>query len=442
MWQGLFLRIRFFQGLGLLALLFCLCYFLPSWALFVCQLLLLTYLSLSIADGIFLFSRKNGIEAHRHLGSVLSLGSENPVRYQLVSRFPVPVSFVLIDELPVQFQDRHSSMKGALLPGKEIEIQTRLVPKMRGKYGFGDLLVFVQSRFGLVERRIRISAQVDVLVYPSLIEMRKHQLLATQRLALNEGIRKVRRVGHTYEFDHIKDYARGDDPRSINWKATSKVNRLMVNHYDDEKSQQVYTILDLGRNMHSPFNGMSLLDYAVNTSLALSAVILKKDDKAGLIALGDKSYQFVQADRGQAQMSRLMNVLYNAAACEGDGSMERLFHLVRSHIRNRSLLIYFTNIESLNQLERIHPYLERMQSRHLLVVVLFENEEVVDFTRSTQTQLSGIYAQTIARKYLSEKQQIAHRLRKSGIYTILTQPRQLTIDSINQYLELKARGLV
>lgn len=442
MWQGLFLRIRFFQGLGLLALLFCLCFFLPEWALFVCQMLLLAYLVMVLADGIFLFSAKNGTIASRQIGSVLSLGSENPLSYKLTSQYPVSIRFRLVDELPVQFQDRDSFTEGRLESGKERELHSRLVPKTRGKYEFGDLLVFVWSGLGLVERRFRLPASVSVSVFPSLIEMRKHQLLATQRLSLNEGIRKVRRVGHTYEFDHIKEYARGDDPRSINWKATSKVNRLMVNHYDDEKSQQVYSVIDLGRNMHSPFNGMSLLDYAVNTSLALSAVILKKDDKAGLIALGDTSYQFIQAERGQAQMSRLMNALYNVQECEGDGSMDRLFHLVRSHIRNRSLLLYFTNIESLNQLERIQPFLERIQSRHLLVVVLFENEEVLDFTRSTQTQLSGIYAQTIARKYLSEKQQIAHRLRKSGIFTVLTQPRNLTMASINQYLELKARGLV
>src|SRR5690606_31199332 len=101
---------------------------------------------------------------------------------------------------------------------------------------------------------------------------------AIARTAREHGVKKVRRVGHSYEFEHIKAYQRGDDYRSINWKATGRRAQLMVNQYEDERSQQVYCVIDKSRVMHMPFSGLSLLDYAVNTSLVISNIVLGKGD--------------------------------------------------------------------------------------------------------------------------------------------------------------------
>jgi uncharacterized protein (DUF58 family) len=438
-----FLTRRFFYGLAGFTGLFAGCHFLPEILLFFVQTGLGLYLIGTLADAMFLFSRKKPFQIQRQLASVFSLGSDNGVRVTVENKTSWPFKFWLLDELPYPFQNRDFRIDGKVEAFGKTELNYVLVPKTRGLYSFGQSILYFRSPIGLVERRIEIQNQQDVRVFPSLVEMKKYQLMASQRISTENGIRKIRRLGHSYDFDHIKDYARGDDPRTINWKATGKLNRLMVNHFEDEKSQQVYTIIDLGRNMSSPFEGMSLLDYAVNACLSLSALIIKKDDKAGLLGIGDKTHQFVAADKGTAQLGRLMHSLYNLKETEGDPSFDRMYQLIRTHIRVRSLIIYFTNVESLSQLERILPTLERIQSRHLLVVVLFENAEIQSFAESKlENGIQGVYEQTIARKYLFEKQQMVHRLRRSGIYTILTQPRQLTVRSVNQYLELKARGLI
>ena len=437
-----FLRPRFFFALGGLVALFCSCYFLPDWCFFAAQLCLFGFLLVTVGDGLFLYTRQTGLHAVRNCSPIFSLGSENNIHLHIQNQMGLHLFCNLLDELPAQFQKRDFELSFELLPHEEKNLHYKLVPKTRGEYAFGNIHLYCHSRLGLVEKRVTCEAERKVNVYPSIIEMKKHQLIASQRLATQTGLRKIRRIGHSYDFDHIKEYARGDDPRSINWKATSKLNRLMVNHYEDQKSQQIYSILDLGRNMSSPFNEMSLLDYCINATLVLSRIILQKDDKAGMLAIGDKTHQFVQAERGNQQLSKMMSVLYNLKETEGDANPDRLYQLIRSHIRIRSLLMYYTNVESLSQLERILPLLERIKSHHLLVVVMFENAEIADFTREKKSHISDIYAQTISRKYLFEKQQIAHRLRRSGIYTILTPPNELTINSINQYLELKARGLI
>ena len=117
--------------------------------------------------------------------------------------------------------------------------------------------------------------------------MKNFELKAFDRVSYSTGIKQIRRVGHSYEFEQIKNYVRGDDFRSINWKASSRRATLMVNQYQDERAQQVYSIIDKSRAMRMPFDGLSLMDYAINTSLVISNVALAKHDRAGLLTFSD-----------------------------------------------------------------------------------------------------------------------------------------------------------
>jgi uncharacterized protein (DUF58 family) len=147
-----------------------------------------------------------------------------------------------------------------------------LRPVSRGVYAFGCTNVFLRSELKLIERRLRFGKKEEVAVYPSIIQMRKYELRAMRQIANEAGIKKMRRIGHSYEFEQIKNYVQGDDFRSINWKASGRRASLMVNQYEDEKSQQVYCIIDKSRAMRMPFEGLSLMDYAINTSLAISNI--------------------------------------------------------------------------------------------------------------------------------------------------------------------------
>jgi uncharacterized protein (DUF58 family) len=102
----------------------------------------------------------------------------------------------------------------------------------------------------------------------------------------------------------------------------------------------------------------------------------------------------------------------------------------------------FTNFESLFAAERVLPILRRINNLHLLVVVFFENTEIMEYSEKEVNDVEGIYFQTIAQKFVSEKQQIVQKLRQYGIQAILTSPNELSINTINKYLELKSRGLI
>jgi uncharacterized protein (DUF58 family) len=191
--------------------------------------------------------------------------------------------------------------------------------------------------------------------------------------------------------------------------------------------------------MKMPFEGMSLLDYAINASLALLNVALLKEDKAGLITLAEKIGSVVPADRRPAQLGRIMEVLYKEKTRYLETNMEALSITVRKVLKQRSLLIFFTNFETMSALNRQLPYLKRMAKFHLLLIVFFENTELKAITEAPAKDVEGIYIKTIAGKFAFEKKLMVKELTRQGILSILTAPENLTVNVVNRYLAIKAQ---
>jgi uncharacterized protein (DUF58 family) len=386
-----------------------------------------------------LYSTAKGIFARRHAPEKLSNGDDNQLGIYIENRYPFAVDAGIIDEIPFQFQKRDLWFKTTLKPRQRKLINYLLRPTKRGEYEFGDIRVFAQSPLGLVSRRYTI-AQAEILrVYPSFLQMRKYELMAISNRLTDIGIKKIRRLGHSMEFEQIKNYVPGDDYRTINWKATARQGVLMTNSYTDEKSQHVYCVIDKSRAMKMPFEGLSLLDYAINASLVLSNVAMLKEDKAGLITIAEKPGAVIAADRKAAQLNRIMEVLYKEKTRYQESNMELLYATVRRTLKQRSLIVFFTNFESMPALERQLPFLKKISQYHLLLVVFFENTELRKLSETPAEDVEGIYIKTIAEKFAYDKKLIAKELTKHGIQTILTAPQNLTVKTVNKYLEIKAK---
>jgi uncharacterized protein (DUF58 family) len=185
-----------------------------------------------------------------------------------------------------------------------------------------------------------------VPVYPSFFQMRKYDLIARDAQTNEAGTKKLRKLGLSLEFEHVKEYTRGDDIRIINWKATARKGGLMVNNYLDERSQQVFCIVDKGRLMKMPFDKLSLLDYAINASLVMCNVSLRRHDRFGLITFAEKIGTILPADKKATQLQNVLQILYNQTTRFLESDFEMLYKQVRANVRHRSLLILFTNFES------------------------------------------------------------------------------------------------
>ena len=408
------------------------------------RILALILLIAVLVDVAMLWSRR-GLHAYRTLSPRFSNGDDNPVSIRLESDYPFAIRAEIIDEIPFVFQRRDILFKAAIRKQRDVTITYHLRPTERGVYGFGHVRVFVNTVLGLVQRRFTCCAPQDVKVYPSYMMLRQYELLAMSNNLTELGIKRIRRIGHNTDFEQIKDYVVGDDYRTINWRATARRHQLMVNVYQEERAQQVYQVVDKGRMMQQTFNGMTLLDYAINASLVLSYVAINKQDKAGLVTFSDKFETFIHASRQSGHMQTLQEALYAEHTEFAETDYSALLTGLSRHVSHRSLLVLYTSFTSMAALRRQLSYLRQLAMRHRLLVVFFEDEELKHFFNPNFSKKSRkavtteeTYQRVIDEKFAYEQRLIVQTLRQYGIQALLTTPNNLSVDVINKYLEMKS----
>ncbi|GAB4000954.1 DUF58 domain-containing protein [Spirosoma daeguense] len=443
--RPLFVALRLWFALIGITLLFIAAYAFPI-LLPLAKIVFVIFLLLIGLDGWLLFRQRTAFFARRELPERLSNGDQNPLTIYLENRYNFRADVEVIDEIPFQFQRRDVLFRARLNPSETQAIRYELRPTRRGEYSFGAVNVFVLTPLGLLKRRYQFEKGKMAAVYPSFLQMRQYELLAATNRLNEIGVKRIRRIGHSMEFEQVRPYSTGDDVRTINWKATSRRSvqstTLMINAYQDERSQPIYCLIDKGRVMRSPFEGLTLLDYAINASLVLSNIALLKQDRAGILTFSNHIGQLLPADRRSGQMLKILELLYRQKTRFLETDYESLYASVRTHVRQRSLLLLFTNFETVSGMQRQLPYLRRLAKDHLLLVIFFENTELTTLLNDPAADTEEIYLKTIGEKFSYEKKQIVKELGQYGIQTILTAPKNLTANTVNKYLELKARGMI
>jgi uncharacterized protein (DUF58 family) len=437
----MYLTKRFYIIGTFIVLLFIAGYFSPF--LFVAGKMSAAILFMTcMADCILLWHKQRMADAERYCAPRFSNGDENEIRLAVSCYCPFPINMEIIDEIPAIFQRRDMLFKTKLKPRSSKIILYRLRPVERGKYGFGHIILYLSTVLQLVQRRINCGTPAEITVYPSFIMLHKYELMAIHNNLTESGIKKIRRIGHHTEFEYIKEYVKGDDYRTINWKASARRHFPMVNIYQDEKSQQIYNVIDKGRIMQNAFKGMTLLDYAINASLVLSHVAIKKEDKAGLATFEANFETYVPAEKQNGHMQKILESLYRQETTFGESDYSSLYVHISKYVSKRSLLVIYTNFDTVVGMERQIEYMRKLSEKHVVLVVFFEDGEIREYAQKAPASIEEYYHQAVAEKFISDKHLVAGKLRQYGVYSLLTEPENLSVNVINKYLEMKARGTI
>ena len=317
------------------AVLFMVSYMAPVF--FLVAIIVLLFIAIGVLiDFYLLYRNKNGVEAERILTERLSNGDENKISIRLQNNFDHKISVTVIDELPFQLQQRNWKRDLHIEANAETVLEYFIKPQERGAYQFGNINVYVEGSLTLVQRRFIFLQEKTAKVYPSYIQMLKYQLHAIGSHLQESGVKRMRKLGHSMEFEQIKEYVIGDDYRTLNWKASARQGNFMVNTFTDERSQQIYCIINKGRVMKMPFGGMTLLDYAINASLVLLNVALQKQDKAGLITFAEKADAFIAADKSQHRSIRFWKHFTNSKPHFQNLILKNCFRLCATVLRKEA----------------------------------------------------------------------------------------------------------
>lgn len=384
-------------------------------------------------------TRSDRVEVKRNLLHRLSIGRENPVVLSVRSqnRF---ARILIKDGYPLEFPVSTPTLQANLEPNSTQELTYTIAPNKRGKFSWGDIQVRQLSPWGLVWKDWHVSATEEVAVYPDLIGLRSLSIRLTLE---NTGtMRQARRMGIGTEFAELREYSIGDDPRSIDWKATARRSHPIVRVLEPEKEQTLIILLDRGRLMTAQVQGLKRFDWGLNATLSLALAGLHRGDRVGVAVFDRQIHTWIPPERGQHQLSKLIEHLtpIQPVLLEPDyvGAVTRL---VDRQVR-RALVVLLTDIVDVTASAELLAATMRLTPRYLPFCVALR-DPLVDRIATNRTQeIEAAYNRAVALDLLSQRQVAFARLKQKGVLVLDAPADRISEQLVDRYLQLKARNLL
>lgn len=400
-------------------------------------LLLLFFLDWRQAGGL-----DGRFQIDRRHDDKLSLGADNPVTLTIYNRSSLPTPIWVRDEAPDAFKISEYILEGHLAARGTWTGTYTVYPYRRGDYRFGKLNLRWLGPAGLVLRQGRLDLEENVKVYPNLLNVRRYDLLLKRNRLQELGLRSTRQFGEGTEFERLREYTPDDEFRRINWKATARRHRPVTTEYQTERSQNVITLIDIGRMMQSPVADIAKLDYVVNAVLLLGYVATGKGDKVGMMTFADDVVQYLNPRQGRGQFYRMLELLYAIDAQPVEPNYQRALSYLAAKQRKRALVVIFTDLSGGVSMNALIANVSILAKRSLPLVVTINDPDVVAASQQYPEDTLSAYQKTAASQLLDERKIVLDRLRQQGVLTLDVPANQLTIAVINQYLALKAKTLL
>jgi uncharacterized protein (DUF58 family) len=314
-------------------------------------------------------------------------------------------------------------------------------PRHRGTFRFGDLHARQRGPLGLMERRGRVEAGVDVKVYPDLREIRRYEITLRRGLAYDAGQRRARVPGAGSLFARLRDYGPDDDPRSISWTATARRGRPIAVEYETERQQRLLILLDAGRMMASTLGTLTKLDHAVNTALMLAYVGAAKGDEVGLLGFADDVRSYLPPRRGRGQFLRITEELRRIAVTTTESDYRSALEFLRARAARRALVVLFTDLVDEEASRSLVAAVTRLAGNNLVLCCLLADPELAEVAARVPDSSVALYERVVAREVRDARAKALATLRRRGVHTIDVPSDRLTVATIQRYIELKKRFL-
>ena len=392
-----------------------------------------------LIDALNVYLEPN-IRIERRLGHNLSVNSWTHSRLHIRNIGNRAYRLSIFDLHPSHFRSRDLPININLEPGKFAEAEYRLFPTQRGDAEFPGLHVKVRSKLGLWIRQRTYYLQHNVKIYPNFSEVTKFALLATDHNLSQMGVKYRQRRGQGMEFHQLREYREGDSLRQIDWKATSRLQKLISREYQDERDQRIVFLLDCGRRMRAQDGRVSHFDQALNALLLLSYVALRQGDSVSFHTFGGHKRLF-HAAKGAHTINAILNQLYDLNSTLEVADYETAAKELLTHQRKRSLIVVLTNARD-EDYEDLNKALRLLRTRHLVVLANLR-EEILDSTLNVAPQdLNQALRYSAVLNYLEMRNRIHGKLGESGVITLNVTAEQLPISIVNRYLEIKSSNIL
>ncbi|MEO1171921.1 MAG: DUF58 domain-containing protein [Myxococcota bacterium] len=374
----------------------------------------------------------------RSVRSAYALGVEESVTLKVENRSKRSLELMLFDRVPETITAEGLPQRCRVQPNQGATLSYFVFPTSRGAMVFDGVDVRMRSPVGLWWRQSRVRTVDEIRVYPNFRAVARYALMATHNRTSLLGIRRRQHRGIGTEFQELRDFQPGDGLRQIDWRATSRVRRLIARDYRDERDQQMVFLVDSGRRMHSRDGVASHLDHALNAVLLLGHVGLAQGDAVGLMSFGGEERWLAPA-KGQTHLNTMLNTVFDLQTDPVPADVESAVERVLRRIRKRTFIVVVTNLRDESD-ESLGRSLRFASRRHL---VLLASLREIALQQTLEAPIRGFedalrYAST--QHFVRERARAHAALAMAGVLHLDVAPQQLAVELVNQYLAVKASG--
>jgi uncharacterized protein (DUF58 family) len=380
----------------------------------------------------------------RKVPKVLSLGVPAEVCLEVFNDSLGTVEFDIADTPPAasSYEPAQAAMSAVAHAHKRCELRYRVVPRRRGRHEFGDVEIGHRSVLGLWNVRHRARLRDEIQVFPNIEALRRFELLARVNNLSNIGVRSVRMKGEGTEFERLRDYRPGDEPRKVDWKATRRFDKLIVREMGQERNQNVLLLIEMGRMMRQLSLGLTHFDYALDTAIILAHIAQSRGDNVGAVFFSDSVQRFVPLSRGRGAVDAIVHAGYDLEPHPIATSYARMFRHVSAHVNKRSLLLLMTHLVPGEDSRLVRSYMKVLGRRHLPLCLFFTDPEIQKALSKVPANAEEAFARAAAADLLLERQEGLAALRQAGVLALDSVPGQMSALAIGSYLDIKARNLL
>lgn len=397
-------------------------------------------LAAAVAEWVW-FLRTGPLDGVRHCAARLFEGTPSKVKIRIANGGHGPLQLYIRDETPRGWKPA-PPMSGKVPAKGDAWFSYALTPPLRGEALFGDLWLRVLGPLGLLLFPTRIPASRRIRIYPRIPIRSRVDLATHRRLARGVGMRSSHLLGGSREFDNLRDYVEGDDPRAIHWKATARMDHPIIREYRADASQSLLVALDIGRLMGTRTLNRTKLDHALEAALALCQTALSAGDQAGLLAFAHHVASFLPPSRGPAQLQRLLEASRRLTPQVMEPYYEGAMIWLRGRLPRRSLILIFTDLVDEVASESLLQAVSLLRPRHLPICVTVRAEEEDRLLRSPPTAPEHVFTKAVLHQMRKERRRAMRALEKRGTLALDLPPGFLVAGTLQCYLEVKRRGLL
>ena len=332
----------------------------------------------------------------------------------------------------------------AIPPGERRASTTLLTPTRRGERTAEHVTVRSFGPLRLAARQATLAAPGAMRVLPPF-HSRRHLPSLLARLRELDGRTSVMIRGQGTEFDSLREYVRGDDVRSIDWRATARRRdpsggmKLVVRTWRPERDRRVVLVLDTGRTSAARVADEPRLDTSFEASLLLAALATRAGDRVDTLLYDRRVRGRVQGATGPELLSRMVDTMAPTEADLIETDWSLVPGLVRQVTTHRALVVLLTAIDTPGSARGLLAMLPELTRKHTVVVASAIDPGVLEAAAS-RTDRESVYRAAAAERALLDATRVSAAIRQSGGDVVTAAPLDLPKALSERYIALKATG--